>query len=306
MTRRGWILFAALCVIWGIPYLLIKVAVRDLAPADLVFARTAIGTLLLLPLALGRGQVRPLLAHWRPLLLYSLVEIAVAWFLLSEAETRISSSLSGLLIAAVPLVGILMVRATGTGDRLSRARLAGLLLGLAGVAAVLGFDVGHITALAMLEMAVVVCCYALGPQILTRSLSHLPSLGVVSCSLAICTLLYAPAAILERPASLPSLSVIAAVLTLGVVCTAIAFLVFFALIGEVGPVRATVVTYINPAVAVALGVTLLHEHFSAGIGIGFALVLAGSVLATRRGDRAQVDAEPRSNTAAVETAAIER
>jgi drug/metabolite transporter (DMT)-like permease len=305
MTRRGWILFAAMCVIWGIPYLLIKVAVRQLAPADLVFARTAIGTVLLLPLALGRGQVRPLLSSWRPLLLYSLVEIAVAWFLLSEAETRISSSLSGLLIAAVPLVGVLMVRVTRTKDRLTKTRMAGLLLGLAGVAAVLGLDLGRITPLAVVEMTVVVCCYALGPQILSRSLSTLPSLGVVSSSLVICTVLYAPAAILQRPTSLPSPSVIAAVLTLGVVCTAIGFLVFFALVGEVGPVRATVVTYINPAVAVALGVTLLHEQFTAGIGIGFALVLAGSLLATWRGDRAQIGAEPRP-TATVEAAAIER
>jgi drug/metabolite transporter (DMT)-like permease len=306
MTRRGWILFAAMCVIWGIPYLLIKVAVRHLAPADLVFARTAIGTLLLLPIALGKGQVRPILARWRPLLLYSLVEIAIAWFLLSEAETRISSSLSGLLIAAVPLVGVLMVRATGTKDRLTRTRLAGFLLGLAGVAAVLGFDVGHITALAIVEMAVVVCCYALGPQILSRSLADLPSLGVVSGSLAICALLYAPAAILQRPTSLPPPSVIAAVIALGVVCTAIGFLVFFALIGEVGPVRATVVTYINPAVAVALGVTLLHEHFTAGIGAGFVLVLAGSVLATWRGERGQIDAQTLPEATAVETAAIER
>lgn len=305
MSRRGWILFAVLCLIWGIPYLLIKVAVRNLAPSDLVFARTAIGTVLLLPIALGRGQVRPLLGRWRPLLLYSLVEIAVAWFLLSEAETRISSSLSGLLVAAVPLVGILIVRATGTKDRLTGTRLAGLVLGLAGVAAVLGFDVGHITVLAIVEMAVVVFCYALGPQILARSLAGLPSLGVVSCSLAICTLLYAPAAILQRPTTVPSLSVIAALVTLGVVCTAIAFLVFFALIGEVGPVRATVVTYINPAVAVALGVTLLHEHFTSGIGFGFALVLAGSVLATRRGGR-PLDTEPVPQQVVAETAALER
>jgi drug/metabolite transporter (DMT)-like permease len=170
----------------------------------------------------------------------------------------------------------------------------------------LGFDVGHITALAIVEMAVVVCCYALGPQILSRSLSDLPSMGVVSCSLAICALLYAPAAILQRPISLPSPSVIAAVLILGVVCTAIGFLVFFALIGEVGPVRATVVTYINPAVAVALGVSLLHEHFTVGIGFGFALVLAGSVLGTWRGDRGKAEAKAVPKAAAVESAAIER
>ena len=286
MTRRGWFLFGAMCLIWGIPYLLIKVAVRDLSPTDLVFGRTAIGTVLLLPIALGRGQVRPLLAKWRPLLLYSLVEIAVAWLLLSDAETHISSSLSGLLVAAVPLVGVLIVRVSGTQDRLTGARLVGLLLGAAGVVAVLGFDLGHITVLSMIEMAVVVCCYAIGPQILARSLSDLPSLGVVSCSLAICTVLYAPAAILQRPATVPPGSVIAAVVALGVLCTAIAFLLFFELIAEVGPVRATVITYINPAVAVALGVALLHEPFTAGVGFGFALVLGGSVLATRPGGSA--------------------
>lgn len=283
MTRRGWVLFGAMCVIWGIPYLLIKVAVRHLAPADLVFGRTAIGTVLLLPIALGRGQIGPLFAKWRPLLLYSLVEIAIAWLLLSDAETRISSSLSGLLVAAVPLVGVVLVRITGIQDRLSGARLLGLLMGLAGVGAVLGFDLGHITVTAVLEMALVVCCYAVGPQILARRLSDLPALGVVSGSLVICTVLYAPAAILQRPAHVPSLTVIGAVIALGVICTAVAFLVFFALIAEVGAVRATVITYINPAVAVALGVTLLHEHFTVGVAFGFALVLVGSVLATRTG-----------------------
>jgi drug/metabolite transporter (DMT)-like permease len=129
----------------------------------------------------------------------------------------------------------------------------------------------------------VVCCYAVGPQILARRLSDLPALGVVSGSLVICTVLYAPAAILQRPAHVPSLTVIGAVIALGVICTAVAFLVFFALIAEVGAVRATVITYINPAVAVALGVTLLHEHFTVGVAFGFALVLVGSVLATRTG-----------------------
>lgn len=283
MSRRGWLLFGAMCLIWGIPYLLIKVAVRHLAPADLVFGRTAIGTVLLLPIALARGQVRPLLAKWRPLLLYSLVEIAIAWLLLSDAETRISSSLSGLLVAAVPLVGVVIVRVSKTQDRLTGTRLVGLLMGLAGVAAVLGFDLGHITLAAVLEMGVVVCCYALGPQILARRLADLPSLGVVSCSLAICAVLYAPVAILQRPAHWPPASVVWAVIALGVICTAIAFLVFFALIAEVGAVRATVITYINPAVAVALGVTLLHEPFTLGVAFGFALVLGGSVLATRTG-----------------------
>ncbi len=282
MTGRAWALFASMCVIWGIPYLLIRVAVRAITPADLVFARTAIGAVMLLPIAIGRGQVAAVLRRWRPLAVYSVVEIAIPWVLLSDAETRISSSLAGLLVAAVPLVGVAAVRAGGGRDRITRLRLAGLVAGVAGVAAVVGFDVGHLTGLAVGEMVVVVGGYAAGPQILARRLSDLPSLGVVSCSLALCAIAYAPVLVLQRPASLPSAAVIGAVLTLGVVCTAVAFLLFFRLVAEAGAVRATVITYVNPAVAVALGVTLLHEPFSAGIGIGFALILAGSVLATRR------------------------
>jgi drug/metabolite transporter (DMT)-like permease len=283
MSRRGWLLFSAMCLIWGIPYLLIKVAVRSISPADLVFARTAIGALLLLPIALSRGQIRPLFARWRPLLAYSAVEIAVAWLLLSDAETHLSSSLSGLLVAAVPLVGVLIARLTGIRERFGWVRLSGLVVGVAGVAAVVGFDVGQVTLVALLEMVVVICCYAGGPQILARYLAELPSLGVVSGSLTVCALVYAPLAVAQHPSSVPPTSVIAAVLALGVVCTALGFLVFFYLIAEVGAVRATVITYVNPAVAVALGVALLHETFTAGIGIGFGLVLLGSLLATARG-----------------------
>ncbi|MGH7639649.1 MAG: DMT family transporter [Candidatus Dormibacteria bacterium] len=282
MSRKGLALFTAMCVIWGIPYLLIKVAVSHISPPELVFGRTAIGAVLLLPLALRRGELRPLLARWRPFILYSLVEIALPWLLLSDAETHISSSLSGLLVAAVPLAGIFWLRLWGSSEGLTRTRWAGLLLGLMGVAAVLGFDLRHITLISMVEMAIVVACYALGPQILSHRLAELPSLGVVSGSLTLCALLYLPIAIIQRPAAVPTAAVLGSVIALGVICTALAFLIFFGLIAEVGPVRATVITYINPAVAVALGVALLHEPFTIGIGVGFALVLAGSVLATRK------------------------
>ncbi|MGH7698117.1 MAG: DMT family transporter [Candidatus Dormibacteria bacterium] len=285
MSRRGWLLFAAMCVIWGIPYLLIKVAVRAITPAELVFVRTAIGALLLVPIALSRGQLRPLLTRWRPFLIYSAVEIAVPWFLLSTAETQISSSLSGLLVAAVPLIGVVITMLVGGGDQLRGRHLVGLLLGLVGVAAVVGLDLGHVTVLALLEMLVVICCYALGPQILSRRLADLPSLGVVAGSVGICALVYLPVGIVERPASLPSGSVLLALLALGAVCTALAFILFFWLIAEVGPIRATVITYVNPAVAVALGVALLHEPLTVGIVVGFVLVLGGSILATRASAR---------------------
>jgi len=281
VSRRGWLLFIAVGVIWGIPYLLIKVAVGPLGPAPLVFFRTVIAALLLLPLAGARGQLRPLLRHWKPLLIFAAVEIAVPWFFLASAEQHLSSSLAGLLIAAVPLVGALLGWATG-GERLGPLRLVGLFLGIAGVAALVGLDLHASDGWALVEMAVVVVGYAVGPFILTRYLSGQPGLGITAASLALTAVAYLPVAIMQLPRHRPAPNVVGSVVGLSVICTAAAFLLFFALIAEVGPVRATVITYINPAVAVALGVLLLHEPFTVGIAVGFALVLAGSVLATRR------------------------
>src|SRR5215213_10911102 len=163
MTRRGWILFASMCVIWGVPYLMIRVAVRELSPSFLVLLRTAIGAALLLPLAARRAELRPLVRFWRPLLVFSAVEIALPWLLLARAEQEISSSLAGLLIAAVPLVGAATVAATGGDEGLGARRVAGLLVGLAGVAAIVGLDIGDVRVVPLLEMAVVAVCYAVGP-----------------------------------------------------------------------------------------------------------------------------------------------
>jgi drug/metabolite transporter (DMT)-like permease len=283
MTRRGWLLFAAMCVIWGIPYLLIRVAVRDLSPAMLVFARTGIGALVLLPVAAARGEVRAVLQRWFLVLVFAAVEIAVPWLFLASAEKRLTSSLTGLLIAAVPLVGAAIARTTGARDRVSFANVVGLLLGLAGVAALVGLNLGGASAWPLAEIAVVVVCYAVGPIILARYLGGLPALGVIALSLAVTAAAYAPVAAFSVPTAVPSGRVLLSVLALAVLCTAVAFLLFFALIAEVGPVRATVITYVNPAVAAVLGVTILGEPFTLGMGIGFALVLAGSVLATRAG-----------------------
>jgi drug/metabolite transporter (DMT)-like permease len=281
VTRRGWSLFIVLSVIWGIPYLLIKVAVRDLTPASLVFLRTAIGALLLLPAVIGRGNLRALLPRWRPIVLFTIVEIALPWVLLSDAERRLSSSLSGLLVACVPLVGALLARASGGSERIGGRRLAGLGVGFAGVIALLGLDLGGGDAGAVAEVALVVLGYALGPLVVARSLADLPSLEVVAASLALSAVAYAPVGLMQLPTAMPGLRVIGAVAVLGVVCTAVAFLVFFELIAEVGPVRATVITYVNPAVAVAAGVTVLDEPLTVGTGVGFVLILAGSWLATR-------------------------
>ena len=282
MTRRSLLLFIAMSLIWGLPYLFIRIAVSDLAPVVLVFARTAIGALILLPIVIVRGELRGLLKSWLPLLALAAVEIGVPWYMLASAEQRISSSLAGLLVSAVPLVGVVIATALGNREHLGLASLSGLLLGVAGVAAIVGFDLRASDWLALVEMGLVVVGYAVGPVIISRYLSGQPSMGVIGVSLAACAIVYAPLAAVQWPRSVPPVDAIVSVAVLAVVCTAIAFVLFFALIAEIGPVRATVITYINPAVAAVLGVFVLHESFTAGTGVGFVLVIFGSVLATRR------------------------
>ncbi len=275
-------------VLWGIPYMLIKVAVSQLDPAVLVFFRTVIGAAVLLPLAAWRRELRPVIADWRPMVAYTLAELAIPWVLLSDAERRLPSSLSGLLVAAVPLVsaGLVVVAGTRLGmgrhERMSLTGAAGLLVGLAGVAALLGLDVHGGEAVSVAEVAVVVAGYSLGPMIAARWLGHLPSTGVIALSLGLCALAYLPAAVVEMPGRFPSARVVAAVVVLGLACTAAAFVLFFALIAAWGPTRATLITYVNPAVAVVLGVAFLGESFGVGTAVGFFLILGGCWLATRR------------------------
>ncbi|MDX6285723.1 MAG: hypothetical protein QOG53_1208 [Frankiales bacterium] len=280
MSRRGWLLFALMCVIWGVPYLLIRVAVRDFSPGTLVFARCTPAVLLLLPWAIYRGALRGLLPYWRPLALYTAIEVALPWLLLADAEQKLPSSLTGLMLGATPLAGAALSYLLREGDRLDVRRLLGLLLGFAGVVTLVGVDVsGDLGAVG--EVVVVAVCYATGPLIIVRRLAHLPSIGVVIVSLALTAVAYAPYGLTHWPSHI-SAKAGWSIIGLSVVCTAAAFLVFFALIAEVGPTRAVVITYVNPVVAIALGVVLLNEDLTLGLAVGTPLVLLGSILATAK------------------------
>ena len=282
MSRHALLLFAAMCVIWGIPYLLIRVAVAEISPAMLVFARTAIGALILMPVVLARGGLRGLGRKWIPLLAFAAAEIAGPWLFLFSAEQHISSSLAGLLVSSVPLVGVAIAPLFGNREKMGPLGIGGLALGVVGVAAIVGLDFHASDATAFIQMALVVIGYALGPAIVGRYLKGVPSISVNGISLAACAVAYAPLAAVQWPHAMPSAWVLVSVGVLAVVCTAVAFILFFELIAAIGPVRATVITYINPAVAALLGIAVLNEKLTIGMGIGFVLVLAGSVLATRR------------------------
>jgi drug/metabolite transporter (DMT)-like permease len=286
------VLFASLGIAWGIPYLLIKVAVEELDPSMVVLGRSALGALALLPLAMFRKQVIQVLRRWRPLLAYTVIEIVVPWYFLSTAETRLPSSTAGLLIAAVPLVGVAVALAFGRPERLSAGNWVGILLGMLGVAALVGLDVAGSDLIAVAQIGIVVVGYAVGPAILSRWMSDLPGVGVVAVSLALTAIVYVPIVSLTGgwPTTMPSPAVIWSVVVLALVCSAAAFLLMFALIAEIGPVRTTTITYVNPAVAIVAGVLVLGERVTVWTVVGFVLVLAGSYLVTRR--RAALDAPP--------------
>jgi drug/metabolite transporter (DMT)-like permease len=272
-----------MAVIWGIPYLLIKVAVDELHPAVVVALRCASGSLLLLPVVLARGGFAGLRGHWRWIVPFALVEITAPFLLLSFAEIRLSSSLTGLLVAMVPLLAALAARLIGL-DRIDARRAVGLLVGFAGVALLVGVDVRGGDLLAVLAVVGAAVGYAAGPILLATRLRDVPPLPLTAVSLALAAVVVAPWAVLERPADPAAVTGAAwlSVATLGVVCSAVALLVFFALIAEVGPARAPVITYLNPVVALALGAALLDEAVTLGMIVGFPLVIAGSWLATSR------------------------
>ncbi len=283
MSRRGWLLFAAMGVIWGIPYLLIKVADGGVSVPVLVCTRVALGSLLLLPAALRGGHLRKLRGHVRWLAAFTATEIVGPFALLSNAEKHLPSSTSGLLIAAVPIISALLAWLTGGADRLTPIRWTGLAIGLGGVALLAGPGAGQGDALPIVEVLLTALGYSIGPLIANRKFADLPPVAVNTVCLGAAAVIYAPFAALTWPHAMPSVQVLGALAGLGVICTAAGFLVFFRLIAEVGPARATVITYVNPAVAVALGVLVLGEHLTAAIAASFVLILGGSVLATRAG-----------------------
>jgi drug/metabolite transporter (DMT)-like permease len=282
VSARGWALFAAVGVIWGVPYLFIKIAVDELSPSVVAWSRLALAAAILLPLAWRLGALRGLGERWKALAAFAAVEMALSWQLLGFGEVHVSSSLAAILIAATPLFVALLALRFDHSERPTPTRLAGMLVGLAGVVALVGIDIGGDgkELLGAAAILVVAFLYAIGPMIVKTRLSDVDPLGPVAASLGIATLIVTPFALADLPSSAPSADAIASVLVLGLLCSAFAFLLFFRLIAEVGAGRATVITYINPVVALGLGVAILDEPITTGVVAGLLLILAGSWLST--------------------------
>ncbi len=258
MTRKGWLLFIAMSVFWGIPYLFIKIAVRELNPTVVVFARTAIAAAVLLPVAAHRKVLRQLRGRWLALVGLACIQIAGPFLLISYGEQHITSSLTSLLIAADPLLVALFALRFDPGEQVNGLRLIGLLIGMGGVVTLLGLDVGGDQQKLLGAMLVLLAAagYAASALLIKHpAIAALPSLGVVAVECITATVVVSPLAVTHLPSKIPDLEVIGGLLVLGLICTALAYLTFFALVAEVGASRGTVITYVNPAVSVLLGVS---------------------------------------------------
>ncbi|HLM09487.1 MAG TPA: EamA family transporter [Thermoleophilaceae bacterium] len=280
MTSRGWALFAAVSVVWGMPYLFIKIAVDEMSPGFVAWSRLALAAAVLLPVAIKLGAFRGL--RPLPLIVFAAVEMAVPWPLIGFGEQRVSSSLAAILIATVPLFVALIALRFDHAERPTATRLVGMLIGLAGVVALVGIDIGGRSDELVGAVAILVAAfgYAIGPMLVKRYFAQVDPLGPIAAAITVATLMLTPFAAADFPTEAPSADALLSVAVLGLICSALAFLLFFRLITEAGPSRATIITYVNPIVALALGVAILGEHVTAGAVAGLLLILAGSWLST--------------------------
>lgn len=287
MSRKGFILFILAGLSWGVPYLFIKLAGAEFSNASIIFSRVLIGALVLVPLALYRKTLVAALREWRWVLAFAALEMIGPWWLITEAERHIDSGLAGLLVATVPFFSLPIAYFLGDKSVVHPKTLFGVGIGFSGLILLVGIDSfsGHIDPLYVGFMVLSAIGYAVAPAVAAHKISHVPSEGMIGLSMAIVAAVYAIPAAFTLPvdiAKVPSLGAWSSLLGLGVICSAIAFVVFFALIKEIGSARATLITYPNTAVAILLGILVADEKFTLGMGIGLPLVAVGSYFASRK------------------------
>ncbi|MGA9636450.1 MAG: DMT family transporter [Solirubrobacterales bacterium] len=283
MNKRAWLAFAALSLIWGVPYLFIKVAVDGgVSPLFLAWARIVLGASLLFAIAPRQALEMLRSGPRRWILAYATAEMALPFPLIAAGERHVDSSVAAIVIATVPLLIALLALRFDHTERPTRTRMVGMLIGLGGVIALVGIDLSADTGAILGAGAVMLAAlgYAAGPMIIKRHLIGFDPRATMAASLAVAAVVLTPAALLTFPRSTPPADALASLVVLGIVCTATAFVILMVLVREVGAGRASIITYVNPVVAVTLGVIVLGESPGAGAIAGLLLILAGSWLAT--------------------------
>lgn len=286
MSRRATLFFISVALLWGVPYLFIEIAVEHGASPMLVaWGRVAIGAAILMPIAWKLGYLEGLRSKTKPLVAFAIVECALPWWLIPLGQREISSSLAAILIASLPILTAILALRIDPEERVSGFRMAGLLVGITGVVLLLGLDVAGRPGEVLGSIAILIAttCYAIGVFIVKRSFSDVNPIGAVAVALGISTVMLTPAGIASIPGSEVPAGALGSIAVLGAFCSALALIFFFSLIAEIGPTRASVITYVNPAVAVLLGVTLLDESLGPAAVAGLLLILAGSWISTGSG-----------------------
>lgn len=282
MTRTAWLLLAFLAAIWGASYMLIKVALDDGVDAVfIVFARIALGALVLAPIALRRGAFGLLRGAWGAIALLAMVQVVVPFLLITFGEERIASSLAGILVASSPMFTALLAIRIDQDERVRGWGAAGIVVGLAGVVLLFGVDLSTETAALIGGLMVVLASlgYAIGALYLKHRLRGIQPVGVAASTMLLGALVLLPAVPFTLPSTVPDAVTLGSLVALGAGGTGVAFLIYYTLISDIGASRATLVTYIAPGFAILYGVTLLDEPLSAGGVLGLTLILAGSYLA---------------------------
>ncbi len=285
MSRRNWFLFLFVGLIWGIPYLLIKVAVEELSPPVIVFSRVAIGAAILIPIAMKRGSLMPAIKAWRYVIPYAIGEMVGPWILITAAEQKMTSGLAGLLVATVPIWSTILASINGDKTVWHHKRLLGLLIGFIGIVLVVGIESfsGRHSIVAIFMILISAMGYAWAVTMVSAKIPHIEPISINGLAMLFTAVVYLPLAIITAPDHAPSTKVLGTVLALGLFPTALAFILFFQLIKDIGTARGSLVTYLNTAFAVLLGVIILNEPLTLGIALGLPLVLLGSYFAGRKG-----------------------
>ena len=285
MTRRSSIYFALAGVLWGVPYLLMKIAVEDFSPAAVVAGRTLIGASILIPIAIYRKKFNGAVLGFKYVALYALMEMIGPWILITTAEQKINTGLAGLLVSTVPIFATIITSLRGDHSVWQFKRVFGIILGFLGLILVVGIESlsGNSDLLSIAMVIVASMGYAYAVIMITSNLPLVDGIAINGLAMAITTIFWTPLAIAQWPAQI-SMNSALALISLGVFSTAFAFIVFFKVVAEIGPARSSLVAYLNTAIAVVLGVIILKEPLTAGIIIGLPLVLVGSYLASRKTD----------------------
>jgi len=284
MSRRNWFLFIFVGFLWGIPYLLIKVAVEELSPTIIVLSRVVIGSAILIPMAMRRGSLMPAIKAWRYVIPYAIGEMIGPWFLITAAEEKMTSGLAGLLVATVPIWATLIASLHGDKTVWQSKRLIGILIGFIGIVLVVGIESfsGRQSIVAIFMILIAAIGYAWAVTMVTSKIPHIEPISINAVAMVFTVIVYLPSLFLYMPDKVPSTEALGSVIILGLFPTALAFILFFQLIKDIGTARGSLVTYLNTAFAVMLGVIILNEPFTLGIAIGLPLVLIGSYFASRK------------------------